>query len=223
MEFVQKNDNVQLLLVNDGSKDRTRDVLEGLSQQHKNIHSIDLEKNMGKAEAVRQGMLCAKERNAGFIAYLDADLATPPEEVLYILEMMTKDDRLVMAFGSRLKTLSNTIERKLSRHLTGRVFATFTSNSLKLPIYDTQCGCKVFKADVIDALFQEPFISPWMFDVEIFWRLIHRFGRAQISSIAKEVPLRTWIDPGESKITWGDMFKLPFEFLKIHRTYKRKK
>lgn len=223
LDFVQKHEQVYLLLVNDGSKDQTLKVIGQLAEQNRRILTLNLQENGGKSEAVRKGMLRAKEMSGEIIAFIDADLATPPEEVLYLEEKMRGNHQVVMAFGSRLKTLSNTIERKLSRHLTGRVFATFTSNSLKLPIYDTQCGCKLFKKEVIDLVFQKPFLSAWMFDVEIFWRLIHHFGREKMSTIALEVPLRKWIDPGDSKITWKDTLKFPFEFIKIHRHYRKNK
>jgi hypothetical protein len=135
---------------------------------------------------------------------------------------MKENDSMKMAFGSRIKTLNNKIERRVLRHIFGRVIATFISYSLKLAVYDTQCGCKLFKKEMIQPLFEKEFISPWLFDVEIFWRMIVLYGRDELPRRALEVPLRECIHINDSKVKWTYSFKTFFQLSKIHRFYKNK-
>ena len=71
-------------------------------------------------------------------------------------------------------------------------------------------------------VFKESFISSWLFDIEIFWRIINSFGRAFMISSYKEVPVNKLIDRGGSRIKIVDLISLPYEFLKIHLHYSKK-
>ena len=82
--------------------------------------------------------------------------------------------------GSRLKRLGANIERKLSRHYIGRVFATGASLITQLPVYDSQCGAKFFRTDIVETLFGKKFITKWVFDVEILIRARNHFGKYEI-------------------------------------------
>jgi glycosyltransferase involved in cell wall biosynthesis len=221
LSFVQTNKEVRVLMVNDGSKDKTAQLLEELHELEPRIDYYHLKENKGKANAVREGMLQAANFNTDKVAFLDADFDIPPEEVLWLIKNMDEKEGVQFAFGSRIKLLSNIIERNKFRHIFGRVFATFTSMSLNLAVYDTQCGCKVFKREQVVRIFEKPFISRWIFDVEIFWRLIHIFGREEITKIALEVPLRACYNTGNSKVKYVEILNFPLELLKIRKHYKK--
>src|SRR3954470_6062577 len=82
-EFARSNSDVSFLFVNDGSVDRTQDLLEELHRDDPvAFRSHRLERNLGKAEAVRRGMLLAMESRPAYVGYWDADLATPLEAIL---------------------------------------------------------------------------------------------------------------------------------------------
>ena len=218
LDFISAND-FHFLFVNDGSSDKTVEVLEQLTTPLSTKASIlDLQKNVGKAEAIRQAAVSVAEQYE-VIGFMDADLAMPLSEIPRLLEALASTPERKGVWGSRVKILGNDIQRSTTRHLIGRVFATFAGNSLKLPIYDTQCGLKLFTRACIPIAFSEPFISKWLFDIEVIFRLKRKFGAEQMSTFFVEVPLRKWHEIGGSKIRLQHILKFPLELLKIHYTY----
>jgi len=212
----------RLWFVNDGSTDATGAVLDALRAAYpERIRVLSLARNSGKAEAVRQGVLAALAGGAaGLVGFLDADLATPPAELLFLADILATRPGLQMVFGSRVKRLGARIERNATRHYFGRVFATAASFTVPLPIYDTQCGAKMFRADLAGALFAEPFLSRWLFDLEIFARLIRRFGRGGAEAAALEVPLNVWVEKGDSRLKPSHLLRVPLEMRRIYRLYR---
>lgn len=217
--FLDNNTNTTICFVNDGSTDNTMDLLHVLKEKHNNqIHILSLAKNSGKAEAVRAGInYCNENFDYQNIGYLDADLATTLEEFMAVSHYL-KDD-IVFCFGSRIRKIGSTIIRENSRFLIGRIIATFISNILDLKVYDTQCGCKVFTKEISIQLFQKPFISKWLFDVELFFRMIHLFGKEKAILKMHEVPLKSWIEKGNSKVKPTYFFKLWLDLYTIKKEY----
>ena len=197
--------DLRFLMVDDGSTDRTACVLESLRESAPEHFSVlSLERNSGKAEAVRCGLVEAFRSRVGYAGFWDADLATPLETIDEFREILDNRPDLEVVFGSRVNLLGRSVRRNLARHYVGRVFATAVSAVLRLPIYDTQCGAKMFRAsDDIAAIFADPFLSRWIFDVEIIAR-IHRSRRGkdapQVREILYEHPLMSWYDVEGSKL-----------------------
>lgn len=218
--FLKEHPNVLLCFVNDGSTDDTLKVLIDLNNEFsKQVEVISYRKNLGKAEAVRKGVLhCNDKFNHTYIAYLDADLATPLQECLRLTEYFNKD--IIFCFGSRILKIGSVIERKRYRFLIGRGIATLISELLLLKVYDTQCGCKLFTKKLSAQLFSEPFISKWLFDVEIFFRMLELYGKERALTKMLEVPLNKWTDRGESKVRFTYFFSLFVDLYKIKRRYR---
>ncbi len=219
--FAKSNPETLICFVNDGSKDNTEVVLSKLEEEHPNtITQLSLTKNAGKAGAVRQGFLhCIEKFNFNKIAYLDADLATSLEECVRVSESV-KDD-IVFSFGSRISKIDNNIDRKFYRFFIGRFIATLISRQLKIAVYDTQCGCKVFNQKIVSEIFKDNFISKWLFDVEILHRIITIYKKENIKNIAREIPLKAWIDTDDSRVEFSYFFKLWFDLLAIGKKYKK--
>jgi hypothetical protein len=119
-----------------------------------------------------------------------------------------------MVCGSRVKRMGATIHRYAVRHIIGRVFATFISWSLRLPFYDTQCGAKLFLVeDVRQGIFEQPFLSRWLVDVEIIKRLQRHMGYEKSYIRIYEYPLSEWREVGQSRIKFSDMLKIPLDLL----------
>ncbi len=219
--FLENNPEAFICFVNDGSKDNTLGVLNVLKAKHETqINILSLEKNSGKAEAVRSGInYCNAHFQHQYIGYLDADLATTLEEFIELRDYLKGE--IVFSFGSRIRKIGSTIDRENSRFLIGRVVATFISNILDIKVYDTQCGSKLFTREISEKLFEKEFISKWLFDVEIFYRMIHLFGREKAIKKMVEVPLKLWVEKGDSKVKFTYGFKLWFDLFEIQRKYKK--
>ena len=187
------------LFVNDGSTDGTLNTLKTLQKDREDrIYIHDLEKNSGKGEAVRQGLLKAVELEAKVTGFFDADLATPMSEVLRLVEL-TKMRSEQVILGSRVFLLGHHIKRTRWRFLLGRTYAKITSFLLKINVHDTQCGAKVIvNFDGLNDCLEHPFISNWLFDVELINRLIYT-GNLTVDDFFEE-PLLEWTDMAGSKI-----------------------
>ena len=223
-KFLNANDSVHIFFVNDGSTDGTQQVLADFVKNNpERSQVINLSENHGKAEAVRQGInTMLKASKYQFVGYWDADLATPLTEIKIFLEKFQTNNELNAVCGSRMRRLGSSIRRSIYRHYFGRVFATIVSNILNIPVYDTQCGAKIFRVEFAKMIFSDYFLSRWFFDVELFARSIELFGRKKTIESIFEMPLTQWHDQGLSKVSWLSMFQTPFELLRIYLFYRNR-
>lgn len=224
-EFLNQS-NITFIFVDDGSRDQTPQVLESLRSSHPDrVSVLSLKINQGKAEAVRQGIDFALQHHAEYTGYWDADLATPLETIPRFLEILETRPSLDMVFGSRVKLLGRNVHRRPARHYLGRVFATIVSSFvLHLPIYDTQCGAKLFRVrPETPSLFADRFLTRWVFDVEILARYIQKTGSAAAAAThIYEYPLEEWDDVAGSKVKPGDFLVAFRDIARIYWTYPRK-
>ena len=220
LAYLGTHPHVSCCFVNDGSRDQTLALLRGLQQRNPaQIDVYDLPKNQGKAGAVRAGMNHCDTKNFDYTGYFDADLATPLAAIDDLQAVLDKHPDCVFVMGSRIQHLGVTIRRSAFRHYVGRVVATTISLILRLPVYDTQCGAKLMRREATAAVFAQPFISPWLFDVELIARLIDQYGRADINRRLLEMPLQEWIEQDGSRISSTYVFRMWYELYRIYRTY----
>lgn len=220
--FFDAHPEISFVMANDGSKDNTMEVLHNLSEGYPQVEVYDGGVNRGKAHIVQAAAKHTLETtDADYIGFFDADLATPLEEILSFKAVMERKGDLLLICGSRVQRLGSNIHRKWYRHYFGRMFATAVSNILCLPVYDTQCGAKILSRDAVNAVINEPFISKWFFDVEIFARIITGFGYDACIDRCFEYPLDTWVEKGDTRLTTNDFLRTPIELIKLSRKYHK--
>lgn len=216
--------NLIFLFVNDGSSDGTQDLLERLHGTDPHRFSLsNLARNEGKAEAVRQGFLRAFELSPDYVGFWDSDLATPLNEIPRLCRVLDQRPEIEVAICARVKMLGRSIRRNALRHYLGRISATVISTVLGIGVYDTQCGAKLFRAsDEIKMVFKDPFVSSWIFDVEVIARLIKsRRGQEKpdVEHIIYEKPVLAWHDVAESKLKWWNYVRAAYDAWRIYVRY----
>lgn len=222
VRFALDNPDVSFLFVNDGSTDSTRRLLCDTCQElPAQLSFLQLPENAGKAEAVRQGLVRALATRIPVVGYIDADLATPLDE-LRPMRSIFESPSVELVFGARVALLGRDIRRSMARHYLGRLFATVASNILLLPVYDTQCGAKLFRnTPLARDVFGQRFDANWAFDVEMLARyslLLSQSGVA-IQDAAVEHPLQRWHDVSGSKLKPRAAVGAAGELWRIYKRY----
>ncbi len=220
-DFVASNMGYHLCFVNDGSKDNTLNVLKELSKGREDYISVyDCPQNGGKAEAVRLGMLhLAKESQFDYVGFLDADLSTNFEDFNDLVETISNSDYKIVS-GSRIFRMGANIAKESSREIISKTINLIIRKILGMQFQDTQCGAKVFTKEVIPLLFEKPFLTRWLFDVELFLRMRKYYGKDKVQSLLCEQPLNRWIHEDGSKLSMKDSIKIVGQLGQIFWHYR---
>jgi glycosyltransferase involved in cell wall biosynthesis len=220
LRLARARPGLTLLLVDDGSRDGTPALLDAVAAASGGrAEVLRLDRNRGKAEAVRRGLEHALARGAEGVGFVDADLSTPVDEVVRLVDELERGAADVL-LASRVRLLGRDIERRPARHYLGRAFATAASIALRLAVYDTQCGAKLFRrTPALEAALATPFRSRWIFDVELLDRLLRGDPAAGAAPLAPEafleVPLLAWRDVAGSKLRARSMLRAGLQLLAL--------
>ena len=201
----QQNYDYEIIVVNDGSSDKTSDVVNQLKAQIKNIYLIDSKINRGKGFVVREGMLQAK---GDYRLFMDADGSSPIEDVEKLFPYFGQGYDVLV--GSRsMKGAKITLAQNLQRKILGFAFRLMTKLVAGLwGFNDTQCGFKIFNAKSANAIFSKCRINGWSFDVEAL--VVAR----KLGYLVKEVPIN-WHDSPGTKVTMKGMVLAVVDLLTI--------
>lgn len=205
-EYLKKQDySYEILVVSDGSQDRTVEVAQELTQKIQNLRVITQKENHGKGYAVRKGMLGAK---GSYRVFLDADNSTSIDHVEKLWPEFKKGHEVII--GSRdIKGAEIVVRQAWWRQRLGDVFNLIVQVLSGLwGIWDTQCGFKGFSAQAAQKIFSRSVIDRWAFDVEAL--VIAK----NLGFSIKEIPVR-WVNDKESKVKFSGMVKMLLEVLQI--------
>lgn len=194
----------EVLVIENGSADRTFEIAKEFTKQFKNLIVIH-EENRGKGNAVKRGMLEAKGEYR-FIC--DADLSMPIDELSKFLPPQLND--FDIAIGSREAEGAIRFNEPPYRHLGGRAI-NFLIQLLILPnLNDTQCGFKCFRAEVAETLFRQQTLMGWSFDFEILY--LARRKKLRI----KEIPIHWYFDANSKVNAVRDALVMITDIFRIH-------
>jgi glycosyltransferase involved in cell wall biosynthesis len=194
----------ELIIVENGSSDKTYEIAKQFADMHNNIKVISLDQ-AGKGRAVKAGMLLA----TGEYRFLcDSDLSMPITELPRFLPNSATDE-IEIVIGSRETEGAKRFNEPDYRHIGGR-FVNILIRLLAIPkIQDTQCGFKLFRADIANDVFSKQTVMGFGFDIEILFIALKR-GYA-----IKELGI-PWYYQDESKVSpLKDTIKMFFEIMQI--------
>ncbi|AWG20452.1 transcriptional regulator [Flavobacterium faecale] len=219
--FINSNLGYHLCFVNDGSTDKTLEVLEKLRVGNEDHISIyDCEKNGGKAEAVRLGMLhLAKQNQFDYLGFLDADLSTDFADFHDLVTTISGSNFKIVS-GSRMARMGADITKESARAIISKMINFIIRKTIGMEFNDTQCGAKIMSKDVIEKTFQTKFLTKWLFDVEIFMRMKKIYGDEETKKMVCEQPLKRWIHADGSKLSFKDSLKIVFQIGQIAISYR---
>ena len=200
----------EIMVVNDGSKDKTAEIVNGLAGEIKGLKLIDNKENHGKGWVVRQGMLSAQ---GDYRLFTDADNSTTIDHVerffpFFGQGLPAQADYDIVIGSRRLKDSVIAVKQPWVRDLLGGIFRLIVHALVPLGIADSQAGFKMFSKKATETIFPKQTIFRWAFDVEIL--AIAKKSGFKI----KEVPIK-WINDAESHVKLSGMVRMLFEVLRV--------
>lgn len=192
--------DVNFVFIDDGSLDKTFEVISGMTSLS-NCSVLRNEYNLGKAKSILQSFSRDSAKNYDVVGFIDSDGAFDKNDIeknVRSCHNLFYDQDFEAIFSSRIQLAGRKINRKRVRHYISRVIYTLLNFKLKIPLYDTQSGFKLYKNSAFwrKALNQEP-KTRWFLDIELILEFRRQNNR---NPKIWEEPLETWIEVPGSKI-----------------------
>jgi len=204
----------EVIVVDDGSRDRTTEVVTTIATKWPELRLVHLDQNRGKGNATRVGVL---EAQGKFILTIDADLPTPVEQ---LIKFITAGRHYPVVIASRyLQGSAPLYPQPIHRRIMGMVFSFAVRALVFGNTLDTQCGVKLFYGEVAKDLFGRLTIERFAFDVELL------FLAKQLGYPICEIPIVWKNDPRTTVSLWKDPSSMLLDLIKIrwrHQTLNKK-
>lgn len=192
IDFMQINtsiSNYEILIINDGSSDNTKEVGEQLSKEYSVVRNISYMVNRGKGGAVKEGI---KQSLGEWVIFMDADLSTKLTAINNVLKDRDKYDVII---GSRRHKDTNLVKKQaFPRRFIGKTCSVLTNMIIPLHIDDTQCGFKAFKGDLVRKFIEKQRLNGFAFDVELLY--IAKLNKCTIGEFGVE-----WKNDEDSRVS----------------------
>src|SRR5579872_3571576 len=174
----------ELILVNDGSKDKTLSLMKAETKNKKNIRILSHNKNKGKGYAIIEGVKAAKGK---YILFTDLDHSVPIGTINSFFKYFDKGYKVVIG-SRRIKGAKILVHQPPLRETLGRGFTFLVNVLIQWGIKDSTCGFKAFENSTAQEIFPKITVFGWAFDAEIIY-------------IAKKLKIRIFQAP----VTWSDV------------------
>lgn len=212
--------SLTIIFVNDGSTDNTVSRIQEfiVGTEHR---LLNLEINVGKAEAIRMGFTNAFELYPDAIGFLDADEAFSFYEVTRQIEkyltINKASENSTAVWSSRVQLAGREVNREISRHYLARILITILAVRLGFSIYDPQSGLKIYpNSEDLKKCFSRKFATRWFVDLEIYMRWKKNVGTWMR---VWEEPVVEWRDISGSKIIGMEYFRILKDISRLLITY----
>ncbi|MFH1289902.1 MAG: glycosyltransferase [Nanoarchaeota archaeon] len=175
----------ELLIVINGPRDGTEKIIKEAQKKNRNIKYLDFERG-GKGFAVMEGFKDALKRDNDLIGFVDADLATGPDQFFRLIESIgSADGAIANRYSKRSKIIPAFSFR---RNIVSKVFNLMVRSLFLMNYRDTQCGAKLFSRRAIEMLVKSAGMTEWAFDVELLCLMSNRGYRiAQVPTVWRDI------------------------------------
>lgn len=214
--FIEENsETFDFYFIDDGSKDATSYVILQNLIDNKYTFLIRLDNNLGKGNALREGILQVKSMPYKYFGFIDADLDIPLKQIKKLHSEIQGTSYLI---GVSNRNLFSGFSIFRFRSIGSIAMVTIANQIIQLSpnLKDTQCGCKLFKRELLD-IFNDEFISEWLFDIELFLRLKKKFPNAR--RYIREVPLNDLGRTSKSNFNFFRNLKIFKQLYLINKHY----
>jgi len=199
--FTKNKKQLEIIFVDDGSRDKSLEILKKFRQKESKGRIISYKNNKGKGYAVKQGVI---HSNGGKIIFIDADNSIHPKEIGKMSNLLDKYDVVV---GDREHEESK-VQISKKRLFIGRFFNYIVRILFQSKVKDNLCGFKGFKKNVAENLFNDISSTGWVFDVELFYKI----KKNKYSLYFKPIE---WKYKKGSKIKTADPIKIFMKLIKL--------
>jgi len=186
--FFKLKKDFEILIVLNGCKDNTLEVVKKYSDKHSNVNFIDVKEAIGKGGAVIKGF---KKVEGDFIGYVDADNATPARAFYDLYENIKNNDGIVASRwikGAKIES-----KQPMSRRIASRGFNILVNTLFGIKLKDTQCGAKLFTKNSVKKIVDRLGITSWGFDIDLLYLM--KKNNFKVVEIPTE-----WAEPGGSRM-----------------------
>ncbi len=207
-----------LIFVDDGSTDGTQELIrESLVTTERHFVLVSLEKNLGKAAAISNGLSEALRQELDFVVFCDADKSIHPNDIKLVFEKIQSNTSVDLVSGARVPLAGSNVIRNDFRKWMGRLIATLVGHVTHLAIYDPMSPLKIYRLNIFNG--ENRFIprTKWLGEIEL---MFYSYNLDRSNFVVEEVAIDHWRDEKGGHIGLHSFFILLKDFLLLRQSIR---